>query len=75
MREYLQARKLADPWREAGQRAINDLSRLYGKPSSPPVLMHDDLPPKPATKCASCGSHQFVMHANRRICSYCRGEA
>lgn len=30
--------------------------------------------PPAVTKCPSCGSHQFVMHANRRICSYCRSE-
>jgi uncharacterized OB-fold protein len=32
----------------------------------------EDLPA--ITKCPSCGSHQFVMHASRRICSYCRSE-
>lgn len=32
------------------------------------------IEPPQQSKCPSCGSHQFVMHANRRICSYCRSE-
>ena len=35
--------------------------------------VEDDEPT--ITKCPACGSHQFVMHANRRICSYCRSKA
>lgn len=40
----------------------------------PSVVVHSLPAPRYPTKCPSCGSHQFVMHANRRICSYCRTE-
>jgi Zn finger protein HypA/HybF involved in hydrogenase expression len=40
-----------------------------GKPSPP-----KESPPT-ITKCPSCGSIDFKLHAGERICSYCRSEA
>ena len=31
--------------------------------------------PPTITKCPSCGSRDFKVHAGERICSYCRSEA
>ena len=40
--------------------------RFYGDP-----VLEGRGKPAPA-KCNSCGSHDFVLHQARHICSYCR---
>jgi hypothetical protein len=43
---------------------------------NPPMLPYNQPAPQQATsaRCPCCGSRQFVTHASRRICSYCRSE-
>jgi hypothetical protein len=43
---------------------------------NPSCLPYNQPAPQQATsaRCPCCGSRQFVTHASRRICSYCRSE-
>jgi Zn finger protein HypA/HybF involved in hydrogenase expression len=48
-------------------------SAYAGQPKGKPAPPKES--PSTITKCPSCGSRDFKVHAGERICSYCRSEA
>lgn len=60
--------------RAADANASKAAQNLGSTHEDPILKKRREATPIAPGKCPCCGSHQFVTHLARRICSYCRSE-